>query len=136
MKSSLVPGISFTRSFKVDRDSTIGFMGEEGRVYSTPSLLRDIEITCRDFLLTHLDTGEDSVGMRVELDHLAPTLMGMDVEVTVTVAEVKGRQVVFEVSAKDNLDKIGQCRHSRFVVDVEQTKKRLAGKAEKAKATA
>lgn len=136
MKSSLASGVSCTRAFSVDRDSTIGFMGEEGRVYATPSLVRDIEITCRDFLLEHLDTGEDSVGMRVELDHLAPTLMGMNVEITVTVAEVKGRQVVFDVTAKDDLDKIGQCRHSRFVVDVEQTKKRLAGKAEKVKASA
>lgn len=136
MKSTLAPGATYTRKLTVDRDSTIGFMGEEGRVYGTPWLLRDIEITCRDLLLQHLDTGEDSVGMRVELDHLAPTLMGMTVEVTATIAEVKGRQVTFEVTAKDDLDKIGQCRHTRFVVDVEQTKKRLIGKAEKAKAAA
>lgn len=137
MKASLTPGVSTTRRFTVDRDRTIGFMGEEGRVYSTPSLVRDIEQTCRDFLVeNHLDTGEDTVGMRVEVDHLAPTLMNMTVDVTVTVAEVKGRQVTFEVSAADTLDKICQGRHIRFVVDVEQTKKRLQGKAEKAKAAA
>lgn len=134
VKSSLVPGVTYTRKLIVDKDSTISFMGEEGRVYATPSLVRDIEITCRDLLLQHLDTGEDSVGMRVEVDHLAPTLLGMAVEVTATVAEVKGRQVVFEVTAKDPVDKICQCRHSRFVVDVAQTVGRLAAKAEKAKA--
>lgn len=137
MKASLTPGVSTTRRFAVGRESTIGFMGEEGRVYATPALVRDIEQTCRDFLVdNHLDTGEDSVGMRVEVDHLAPTLENMTVDVTVTVAEVKGRQITFEVTAVDNLDKICQGRHIRFVVDVEQTKKRLAGKAEKAKAAA
>ncbi len=135
MKSSLTPGVSITRRYTVDRDSTIGFMGDEGRVYATPSLVRDIEITCRDLLLEHSDTGEDSVGARVEVDHLAPTLMGMTVEITATVAEVKGPKVVFDVTAKDDLDKIGQCRHIRFVVDVAQTQKRLAGKAEKLKAS-
>ena len=55
-------------------------MGEKARVYATPMLVRDIEIACRDLLLEHLDAGEDSVGTRVELDHLAATLMGMKVE--------------------------------------------------------
>lgn len=136
MKQSLAAGISTTRRVEIDRARTIDFMGEDGRVYATPELVRDIEITCREFLLEHLDTGEDSVGIRIEADHMAATLMGMAVEFSVTIAEVKGRQVVFDVTAKDDLEKICQGRHIRFVVDVEQTKKRLAGKAEKAKAVA
>ncbi len=131
MKDSLAVGVTTTRRFVVDRDSTIGFMGEEGRVYATPSLVRDIEITCRDFLLEHLDDGEDTVGTRVELDHMAPTLMGMEVSVTVTVAEVKGRAVVLDVEARDPVDQIGRGRHARFVVDVEKTKERLKAKAAK-----
>ncbi|MBI2236708.1 MAG: LysR family transcriptional regulator [Magnetospirillum sp.] len=134
MKASLTAGISTTKRIVVDRDRTIGFMGEEGRVYATPELLRDIEMTCRDFLLEHLDAGEDSVGTRVELDHMAPTLLGMWVDITVTIAEVKGRAVIFEIAARDNLDPIGKGRHNRFVVDVEQTKGRLKAKAEKARA--
>jgi len=133
MKASLVAGIGTTARITIDRDRTIGFMGEEGRVYATPALVRDIEQTCRDFLLQHLDAGEDSVGTRVELDHLAPTLMNMWAEITVTVAEVRGRLVIFEVSAKDPLDQIGKGKHIRFVSDVAKTKERLAAKAAKAK---
>ncbi len=90
MKPSLATGLTATRRIIVDRDRTIGFMGEEGRVYATPELVRDAEMTCRNLLLDHLDEGEDSVGTRVEIDHLAATLIDMSVEFTVTVAEVKG----------------------------------------------
>ena len=118
MKSSLVAGLSHTRRFEIDAKRTIDFMGEEGRVYATPELVRDIEITCRDFLLEHLDAGEDSVGTRVELDHLAPTLMGMWVEITVTIAELKGRAVSFAIAARDPVDAVGKGVHNRFVVDI------------------
>lgn len=132
MKESLAAGLTASRRFEVDRDSTIGFMGEDGRVYATPYFVRDVEITCRDFLLGHLDTGEDSVGTRIELDHTAATLQGMPVDITVTVVEAKGRAVTFEFTARDSLDAIGKGRHSRFVVDVEKTKERLKAKAAKA----
>ncbi|HYL87633.1 MAG TPA: LysR family transcriptional regulator [Burkholderiales bacterium] len=132
MKSSLKSGISTQRTFTVDRDSTIGFMGEDARVYATPMLVRDIEITCRDFLLQHLDPGEDSVGIRVEIDHLAATLLGMKVEIAVTIGELKGRAVIFDVVATDGVDTICRGRHSRFVANVAQVKARLAEKQKKA----
>src|SRR5215468_7402758 len=104
MKASLASGLSATATVVVDRDRTIGFMGEKARVYGTPMLVRDIEVACRDLLLLHLDPGEDSVGTRVELDHLAPTLLGMAVTLTVTVAEVKGRGVVLAVEGRDDVE--------------------------------
>jgi predicted thioesterase len=136
MKPSLAPGLKATRRFPVDRERTIDFMGETARVYATPMMVRDIEVSCRELLLQHLDPGEDSVGTRVEIDHLAATLLGMEVEFTVTVAEVKGRAVTFDVSGTDGVDAIARGRHMRFVVDVKQTEGRLAAKAAKAKAQA
>ncbi|RAU20969.1 LysR family transcriptional regulator [Paramagnetospirillum kuznetsovii] len=134
MKSSLVAGLTATRRYDVDLGRTIGFMGDEARVYNTPALIYDMEVTCRDLLLKHADAGEDSVGTRVEVDHMAPTLLGQWVEITVTVDEVKGPGVTFSFTAKDSLDKIGKGVHKRFIVDVDQTKARLLAKAEKAKA--
>ena len=107
---------------------------DQGRVYATPQLVKDIEITCRDFLLRHLDGGEDSVGTHVSVDHLAPTLLGMWVEITLTVAEVKGRLVTFDVIAQDPVDQIARGRHVRFVSDVGKTLERLQAKAAKAAA--
>jgi len=134
MKSTLVAGLSTTRVFTIDRERTIDFMGDAARVYATPMLVRDIEMACREFLLGHLDPGEDSVGTRVELDHLAPTLVGMTVRLEAKVAEVKGRAVTFEISGSDGVDTICRGKHSRFIVDVKQTESRLAAKAQKAQA--
>jgi predicted thioesterase len=134
MKSSVQPGLAAEATITVDRERTIDFMGEAARVYATPMLVRDIEMTCRNLLLAHLDAGEDSVGTRVEIDHLGATLLGMPVTLSVRIAEVNGRAVVFEVEGRDPVEPIVRGRHSRFVVDVAKTGQRLAAKAEKAKA--
>ena len=131
MKDSLKPGVSFTRSITVDRDRTISFMGEEGRVYATPRLIGDIEYTCRDLILQHADPGEDSVGMEVSVKHLAATLPGSTVEISVTVKEVDRRKIVFEVSAKDEVEPISAGTHARFVVESAKTIERLKAKAAK-----
>ena len=133
MKPSLEPGVSSTRRITVDRERTIGFMGEEARVYATPRLVGDIEYTCRDLLLAHLDAGEDSVGVEIALKHLAPSLPGMTVEIGVSVTEVAGRKVSFEVVAHDELDEISRGTHVRFVVEVAKTIERLKAKAAKRK---
>ena len=90
MKNTLQTGIAASREFPIDAARTIDFMGEEARVYATPMLVRDIEVTCRELLLEHLEPGEDSVGTRVEIDHLAATLLGMKVTISATLAELKG----------------------------------------------
>jgi len=131
MKESLRPGISRTSRIEIDRDRTIGFMGEEGRVYATPRLVHDIEHTCRDLVLEHADANEDSVGIDVSIRHLAPTLPGMTVEITTTVSAVEGRKVSFEIAAKDNLEPICAGSHSRFVVEKTKTLERLKAKAAK-----
>jgi fluoroacetyl-CoA thioesterase len=131
MKPSLRPGVSRVGRIEVDRERTIGFMGEGGRVYGTPFLVRDIEMTCRQLVLDHADAGEDSVGTDISIKHLAPTLLGMTVEITVTVAAVEGRKVTFEISAKDTLEQISTGTHGRFVVDVNKTVERLKAKAAK-----
>ena len=132
MKDSLKAGVAGSVTILVDRERTIDFMGEKARVYATPMLVRDIEIACRDLLGKHLDAGEDSVGTRVEVDHLAATLMDMKVDLDVTIAEVKGRAVSFEIAGRDSVEPICRGRHQRFIVDVATTEKRLAAKAAKA----
>ena len=132
MKPTLQAGIAVSREYAIDRGRTIDFMGEDARVYATPMLVRDIEVACRDLLLEHLDPGEDSVGTRVEIDHLAATLLGMKVTITATLAELKGRAAIFEVSASDGLDVICRGRHGRFIANVEQVKQRLKQKQAKA----
>ena len=131
MKPSLQPGVSLTRRITVDRDRTIGFMGEDARVYATPSMILDIEQTCRDLIMQHADPGQDSVGIEIAVKHLAATLPGMTVEIAVRVAAVEGRKVTFEVSAKDDIEPVSAGSHARFVVNVDKTVERLKAKAAK-----
>lgn len=133
MKPGLEKGAARTRRFTVDKDRTIGFMGEALRVYATPWMTRDIEVTCRDFLLEYLDETENSVGARVEIDHLGPTLLGMWVDVEATVAEIDRRRITFDVEVRDALDTVGRARHVRFVVELARQKERLEAKAAKVK---
>jgi len=129
MKPSLRPGVSRVNRIQVNRERTIGFMGEEARTYATPSMVLDIEHTCRELIIEHADPGEDSVGMEVAVKHLAPTLMGMTVEVAVRVAAVEGRKVFFEATVKDELEDVGRGTHTRFVVEKAKTFERLKAKA-------
>ena len=128
MKDSLKAGVAHEESIGIDKERTIAFMGDDLRVYATPLMVRDIEHTCRELLLPHHDDGEDSVGARVEIDHLGPTLIGQSVTVRAEVVEVEGPRVVFEVNVHDELDHVGRARHIRFVVDKARQGGRLAKK--------
>jgi len=131
MKDTLRPGVSRTSRIAIDRDRTIAFMGEEARVYATPRLVSDIEMTCRNLLIEHCDPGEDSVGVEIALKHQAATLMGSTVEITASVTAVEKRKVVFEVAAKDELDQISAGTHTRFVTNLDRRIEQLRAKAAK-----
>ena len=132
MKPSLRKDLAFEKAITIDEKRCIGFMGKEGMVYATPRMVSDVEYTCREFLLAHLDAGEDSVGAHVSIDHLAPTPMGLSATIELSVAEVDRRKVVFNFSVKDPLEEVGRGRHVRFVVDTAKTRERLAAKRAKA----
>ena len=132
MSETLKPGLTATVRITVDTTRTIGFMGEELRVYSTPSLLYDVEVACRELILPHVGEGKDSVGTRVEFDHVGATLLGMWVEITVKLTEVNGPAVTFEFSARDAVEEVARGKHSRFVVGLEKTAQRLKAKQAKA----
>ena len=136
MSEPLKAGLTATRHVDIDRDRTISFMGDDCRVYSTPKLLYDIEMACRDLLLRHIEPGKDSVGTRVELDHVCATLMGMWVEISVTLTEVNGGAVSFDFTARDAVEIVARGKHNRFVVGIEKTAQRLKAKLAKAQSGA
>jgi predicted thioesterase len=136
MSDTLKAGLSATRRVDIDRDRTISFMGDDCRVYATPKLLYDIEFACRDLLLEHIEPGKDSVGTRVELDHVGATLMGMWVEISVTLTEVNGGAVSFDFTARDAVEEIARGKHNRFIVGIEKTAQRLKAKLAKAQQAA
>lgn len=131
MKPSLKGGIAFSKAVKIDEGRCISFMGREGMVYATPHMVSDVEYACRDWLVQHLDEGEDSVGAHVTIDHLAPTPLGLTVTIDVEIREVEKRKVLFAFSVKD-VEEVGRGTHVRFIVDKAKTFERLKAKKQKA----
>lgn len=132
MKDTLKPGLTATRRITIDKPRTIDFLGENLRVYATPELVRDFEIACREFLLAYCDPGEDSVGTGITVTHSGATLLGMSVDIVLTVKAVDGRKVAFELVARHGAEEISRGEHGRFVVEVEKLRARVAAKAAKA----
>jgi len=131
MKDTLAVGLTMTRRIDIDKERTIDHMGEDLRVYATPMMARDIEIACLDLILEHLDDGENTVGARIEVDHLGATLMDSWVDITATITDIDGRRVTLDAEVKDPLDTVGKAKHVRFVLDKERQKQRLEAKAAK-----
>ena len=131
MKDSLKIGSQYSVKHIVEAEKTILFMGDDLRIYSTPSMVFDLETACRQLLSVHHDSGEDSVGSRVEIDHLAPTLLGQTIEINCTVKELNLPRVVFQVEIKDEIDTIGSAVHTRFVIDLSKQKSRIEKKKER-----
>jgi predicted thioesterase len=125
MKPTLKPSLVHTRKIKIDDSRVIEFMGEDCRVYATPRIISDVEYTCRDLLLGHLDAGEDSVGTKLNWEHVGPALLGEEVTVSVKLVQVEGRRVTFEASVTAGVDAVARGTHERFVVDVQKVRERL-----------
>src|SRR5258708_21955261 len=83
MKPTLKPGLAATNKITIDKPRVINFMGGDCRVYATPRIISDVEYTCRDFLLGHLDPGEDSVGTKVNWEHVGPALLGAEITISI-----------------------------------------------------
>ena len=132
MKASLAPGVSLSKRLSVDEGRCIVFLGKEMMVYSTPSMVNDVEYACFDAIVPHLEESENSVGSRIEIDHLGPTPLGMEVRIEVKVIEMEKRRVRFEFSVHDAIEEVGRGTHTRFVVDKAKTRERLAAKRAKA----
>lgn len=138
MDPSVRIGASKERKIWVSSGQTTSFLWEGENVLSTPSMIAEMEETCRLLLKEQAipDTQWDSVGTIVDIKHLAATPVGAEVSLKATVTSVDGMRVMFDVSAFDALEKIGEGRHERFMIDVprfrarfEQKAKRLLNKA-------
>jgi fluoroacetyl-CoA thioesterase len=101
-------------------------------VFATGFMVGLMEWTCMQLLAPHLDAGEGSLGVHVDVSHTAATPPGLTVVVDAECAAVDGRRVTFNVRAHDGFDTIGEGSHQRAVVVWERFNARVAEKAAKA----
>lgn len=126
MKAEFVPGTSDVMTITTTPEMGITHLGPDvPSMYSTPSMVQLIEGTCVRLMGRYVDAGEQSVGYRVEIRHLAPTTIGKQVTSKVSLREVSGRRYVFDVEVhNEDGVKIGEGVHERAVIDIA----RFAGK--------
>mgnify|MGYP000685456807 CR=1 FL=1 len=97
-------------------------------VLSTPLLIALMESAAQSSVAAHLEPGTTTVGVAVDMRHLAATPIGMQVRVYAELVEVDGRRLSFRVDAWDQVEKIGECKHERFIIDTAHFMKRVSGK--------
>ena len=125
MKDELRAGATTRRDLTVDLPRTVDFLGESLRLYATPELVRDVEQTCLDFLLDHVDAGENSVGTAIAVKHGGATLLGQPVRIDARVAAVEGRSVAFAFSVHEGDKEVASGTHSRFVLNVDRLRAKV-----------
>ena len=121
------------REIKVNTGQTTSFLWEGENVFSTPSMISEMEETCRLLLKEEFlqDDEWDSVGTLVNVRHLKPTPVGTQVNLKATVVNVADRRITFEVEATDRLEKIGDGLHERAIINVPEFRERFNKKIRK-----
>jgi fluoroacetyl-CoA thioesterase len=139
MKATLKPGLMHRFSYRVPQNKTVPQLYPEvadfqtmPAVFATGFMVGLMEWTCMQLMAPHLDPGEGSVGVHVDISHSATTPPGLTVTVDAECVAVDGRRLTFKVKAHDGVDPIGEGRHERYVVPWDKFNARVAEKAQHA----
>jgi predicted thioesterase len=97
-------------------------------VLATPAMVALMEYAACQAVAGHLAEGQTTVGVSVEVRHLAPTPPGAEVRARAELVEVDGRRLIFRVEAFDTVETIGEGRHERAMVDAARLLGRAAAK--------
>jgi fluoroacetyl-CoA thioesterase len=138
MKPTLKPGLTHRFAYRVPDDKTVPHLYPEvtdfrtmPRVFATGYMVGLMEWVCMQAMAPHLDPGEGSLGVHVDVNHTAATPPGFTVTVDVECTQVVGKRVTFQVKAHDGVDQIGAGRHERFVVAWDRFNASVAAKSAK-----
>jgi fluoroacetyl-CoA thioesterase len=99
------------------------------RVFATPMMVAAMENAALNAVRDYLDPGESAVGTLVNIQHIAATPAGHRITAEAEVTKVDGRRIEFKVSARDEIELIGDGTHERMVVDMNRLDQRLKAKA-------
>ena len=138
MKDSLKPGLTFAFKFKVPESKTVPHLYLEApefqvmpKVLATGFMVGLFEWACIQAINPHIDwPAEQTVGIQVNLSHLAATPPGLTVTVKGKLEEVEGRKLSFSIIADDGVDTISEGTHDRFVIDAAKFNAKMAAKGE------
>ena len=141
MKDTLKPGIEYTYKFTISKSKTVPELYLESEeflampeVFATGYMVGLIEWTCIKAINPHLDwPREQTVGIHIDVNHVAATPPGFEVTTKVKLTEVDGRRLVFEVEAHDGVDLISRGKHIRFIIYKEKFDAKMKEKEQRLK---
>ncbi|MGB5089964.1 MAG: hypothetical protein WBN72_03365 [Nitrososphaeraceae archaeon] len=133
MDKKIVNGAAKERKIRVNEGQSTSFLWEGENVFSTPSMISEMEETCRLLLKEEFlqDEEWDSVGTLVNIKHLKATPVGAEIKLKAKVVNVNNRRVTFEVDAVDKIEKIGEGIHERTIINVPEFRERFNTKLKK-----
>ena len=140
MNQKLKPGIMFEWSYTVPERATVpnlyndtAFCRDMPDVLATGYMVGMMELACLHGLMPYVDwPREQSLGTMVNFNHLAPTAPGMTLLIKGEVTEVDGRRVCFRVEAWDEVERVCEGTHERYLIDPERFAQKVAQKVAKA----
>lgn len=128
-ESELKPGIKGEATIQVTPELTANRIASGVvEVYATPQMIALMEKASSEAVQPYLGEGQSTVGTLVNVTHIAATPIGQTVRANAELVEVDGRRLVFQVVAHDELEKIGEGRHERFIIDEGRFLNRVAKK--------
>lgn len=126
MDHSIAVGLAKSENFRVEEQHSAGHIGSGTvSVLSTPSMIAFMEITARQLLDEHLPDTHSTVGIHVNVRHLAACPVGAEVQARVALRSVDGRKVVLSVEVWQGERLLGQGLHQRVVIDKARFLERL-----------
>jgi fluoroacetyl-CoA thioesterase len=129
MVDQLRVGLTFEKSITVTESQAARHLAGKGiRVFSTPEMVRLMEECALEGVLPLLQPNQNTVGIRVEMRHLAATPIGMKVTARCTLLEIDRRRLLFQAEVHDELEKVGEGLNERFIVDREKHEQRIGEK--------
>jgi fluoroacetyl-CoA thioesterase len=125
----IVPGLIGQTELLVREENTAQHLGSGNvAVLATPEMIRLMEKAAVAAVDHLLPDGHRTVGMGMDVRHLAATPVGMRVCAQAELVTIEGRKLTFRVEAFDEMEKIGEGEHKRVVIDVERFKARVEEK--------
>ena len=112
--------IGEARSVVTEKDTATHLGSGTVPVFGTPALVGLMEAAAVQALVDFLPIGQTSVGARIDVRHLAPTPVGMQVRARAELVETEGRRVSFRIEAWDEVERIGEATHERIIIDAER----------------
>jgi predicted thioesterase len=129
----ITPGLVGEARVLVTEEETARHLGSGGvNVFATPAMVRLMEEAAVNALADHLPPGQQSVGVSLQVRHLAPTPPGLTATARAELIAVDGRRLTFRVAVHDDVELVGEGTHERMLIDVARFGGRVAEKARRA----